>query len=408
MNWKIIRILDRYLGIPLLLLARFLRSAPGPTAAGTVSGTARRILLVKFWGIGNLFMMLPSVRALRTAYPGAEIDILTLESNREAAGCIGRFDQVYTIDTGGALPFARSSTRMYRLLKRRQYDIVIDFEQFARYSALFCGLIPAGRSIGFETAAQYRDSLYSGPVPYDNRIHITLSYASLAQAAGAGSVDPGSAEPLLQAAPDAEQAEALVEKLGIDRSRMLIVFHIGTSSNFEERRWPPRSYARLAELLIHARDATIVLTGLREEARLAADFGLRPGSGIIDATSRLSFKEFFTLIRMSDLVVSADTAPVHIASALDVPVVGLYGPNTPLLYGPWGRSGLSFYKKTACSPCITNFNAKIHVCKHPEGKGACMRRIAPEEVYEKIQERGFGRKSGAGPGKPARLDICSR
>ncbi|MDA8431553.1 MAG: hypothetical protein M0Z60_01165, partial [Nitrospiraceae bacterium] len=85
---------------------------------------------MKFWGIGNLFMMLPSVGALRSAYPDAEIDILTLETNRSAAEYLGVFDHVYTVDTKGYLRFIGATFSMFSALRRREYDRVIDFEQF--------------------------------------------------------------------------------------------------------------------------------------------------------------------------------------------------------------------------------------------------------------------------------------
>jgi len=95
--------------------------------------------------------------------------------------------------------------------------------------------------------------------------------------------------------------------------------------------------------------------------------------------------EFISLVKIAGLVISADTAPVHIASALSIPVVAMYGPNTPDLYGPWGGKSLVFYKKLPCSPCITNYNAKMNICRHPKGRGYCMRSISAEEVFDAIK-----------------------
>ncbi len=93
-----------------------------------------------------------------------------------------------------------------------------------------------------------------------------------------------------------------------------------------------------------------------------------------------------SVVGISDLVVSSDTSTVHIASCLSVPVVGLYGPNTPVLYGPWSKNSIYFYKRLNCSPCITNYNAKINKCRNPEGQGACMKRITVDEVFAGIKE----------------------
>jgi ADP-heptose:LPS heptosyltransferase len=110
---------------------------------------------------------------------------------------------------------------------------------------------------------------------------------------------------------------------------------------------------------------------------------------VINTCGKFDFNQFISLLKLSDLVVSADTAPVHLASCLSVPIVGLYGPNTPFLYGPWGDNNIWFYKKLDCSPCITNYNAKINRCRHPEGEGACMRKISVDEVFLAIKTNFF-------------------
>ncbi len=390
MNWKIIRLIDEYVGIPLMyswLCMRWL--CPRAVRRDAALQRCRRILLVKFWGIGNLFLMLPAVSALRKDFPDAELDMLTLETNRNAAQSFDFFTNIHTVDTRSIARFILSSIRTMAFLRRRDYDIIIDFEQFARFSALVTAWIGRKRTVGFNTASQHRHYLFSRALLYDNRIHIARSYCTLVQAAGTdvgGDCSPDDLSGL--ALPDRPKT-GILERLGIGSDRMVVMFHVGTSANFSERRWPTSHYAALADLLIERHGARIVLSGLPEERFLAAEVLEQSHcrEGIVDASGQLGFAEYYDLIRGSDLVVSADTAAVHIASALRIPVVGLYGPNTPLLYGPWGDKGLAFYEPPPCSPCITNFNAKTHDCRHSEGKGACMRKISPDEVYRGIRER---------------------
>ena len=77
-----------------------------------------------------------------------------------------------------------------------------------------------------------------------------------------------------------------------------------------------------------------------------------------------------------DVLVANDTGPVHLASALGVPVLGLYGPNTPRLYGPLSPGSISFYDAPPCSPCITNLNYKTSRCRNP----VCIRAIEVDKV----------------------------
>ena len=403
MNWKAIRFIDLYLGVPLVAILAFLKRL-APRIAVPMSQGRKRILLVKFWGIGNLFMMLPATAALRRAYPGASIELLTLETNRSAAVASGAFDAVTTVDTGSPGRFVRTSATAVRSLRRADFDRVIDFEQFARFSALCSALIGKRQTIGFNTAGQHRHLLYTDPVAYDNSKHVMRSYLSLVGRAGAQEDGEWTA-----ALAGREPAD-VVRSLGLRSHGLRVLLHVGTSDNFSERRWPTSSYAALADLLIERHDAEIVLTGLDDERGLAADVlgQVRHRGSVRDACGRLNVVEFMDLIRQSALVVSADTSAVHIASALGVPVAGLYGPNTPVLYGPWGEGGMAFYRPPSCSPCITNFNAKTHTCRHHEGKGACMSHISPEEVYRGVMRCLPGQvKSG-----PARLageaEPCGR
>ena len=407
MNWKLIRILDTYLGIPLLSVLRCVRRPSRAVSPEPVPRECRRILLVKFWGIGNIFMMLPSAAGLRAAYPSAAIDLLTLQGNRDAAEVTQSFASIYTIDTRNIVRFAVTTLRAVKELRRNAYACIVDFEQFAKFSAILCALIGKRTTIGFDTAGKHRHYLYSSSVVYDNSIHVTRSYAALARAAGGR---PAGVPPAPQLPLDAGVSRVLAGKLGIRPDRTVIVMHIGTSRNFEERRWPIASYAALADLLVQHHDVQIVMTGLKEEGSLAAGLKgqVRSRDRVIDAIGMLNFREFFSLVQISDLVISADTAPVHLASAAGIPVAALYGPNTPLLYGPWGENGLAFYEKLECSPCITNFNAKTHVCRHPEGKGACMRKIGAEEVYERLRERYFDGSSVHRLKKLAQRDLCIR
>jgi ADP-heptose:LPS heptosyltransferase len=86
-------------------------------------------------------------------------------------------------------------------------------------------------------------------------------------------------------------------------------------------------------------------------------------------------------------MISSDTAPVHIASAMGAPVVGLYGPNTPFLYGPSGDNNLVFYHQIPCSPCLTNTNRKLSKCSFAR----CMDGITVGEVAAGIEMKYFGR-----------------
>ncbi len=387
MNLRVVRWVDRYLGIPLVYLLFLLKKISGRLPGATAAHDCRRILLIKFWGVGNVVMLLPAALAIKDKYPHSRIDFLTLENNREVAQAAGIFDDIHTLNIRSFSGFFSDYIKTVMSLKDKDYDLVVDFEQFARSSALFCGLIGGRGSVGFKTKGQHRDLFYTKRVVYGGDIHVSKSFYSLAVVAGAPSREEIGPVPLIVPVGRRQELENKLRGWNISGDELLAVFHVGTSENFSLRRWMPEYFADLADRLISGFSAKIILTGLSVESALGSAVikHMKCADAAVNACGEFDFGQFILLVSLSDLVVSADTAPVHLASSLSVPVVGLYGPNTPVLYGPWGDNGIWFYKNFKCSPCITNYNAKIHKCRHPEGEGVCMRRISVEEVFSGIK-----------------------
>lgn len=388
MNLKLVRWVDVYIGIPLAYLMRF-RALLCKAPSG--SREYKKILLVKFWGIGNVVMLLPTAAALKKMYPAAAVDFLTLTGNKEVARLSGLFQDIYVLDISRVSRFISSCLKNIPALRKKDYDLVVDFEQFARFSALCCAFIGKRDTVGFHTRNQCRHFLYRRSAGYDNTVHITRSFYSLAELLGAGHCQRIEAVPLKIGREEVAQVKALLSEFGIADKDLLIILHVGTSENFILRRWPVQYFAVLADRLAQELGAKVVFTGLAGESGLAqrAIMRMQRKDAAVNLSGRVNLGQFAALVSLADLVVSADTAAVHLASALSVAVAGLYGPNTPLLYGPWGKEGIYFYHRQACSPCITNYNAKINSCRHPEAKGACMQKISPEEVFLGVKEAFF-------------------
>jgi ADP-heptose:LPS heptosyltransferase len=394
MNLRFIRFIDLFIGVPLVYLCGWLkRSLQSKKSAAENTGLKKKILLVKFWGTGNIIMLLPATAALKEKYPDSRIDLLTLFNNAAVAQASRQFEHIYLVSITSFSGFSSSVIKSLLALRKVDYDIVIDFEQFARFSALFCMLIGRKVTVGFTTSGQHRLMAYSKTVTYNNNLHMAESFFSLIRHAGASTSARlwKSPVPLNYPAASITKVDRLLRENAVSDVEPRVVMHPGTSENFIERRWPPEYFAELADQLIENLGARIIFTGIPQEGPLVKKIlrMMKKGSLAIDATSGLSFADYICLVKASNLVISADTAAVHVASSLSVPVAGLYGPNTPLLYGPWGNQGISFYKKLSCSPCITNYNAKINTCRHPQGRGACMKQITPQEVFIELKRRYF-------------------
>lgn len=337
----------------------------------------RNLLLVKFWGVGNLFLIHPIIAEIRRLYPEAEIHFLTLSLNREVIERNRSVDHVHTLDTGGLPVFMGSLYSTIRRLRKLHPDISIDFEQFSHTSPLLSFLAGTKQRIGFNTSRKPRSSLYTVQVPYNNTQHMRETFFDLARAAGVRGDYP-SGKGLLTLDRDEERIREFIPS-GI-RKTLVACIHPGSGDNFTGRRWPEENFAVVADCLMEKYGAWVIFTGGSDEKELIDRISALMKGTPVDSSSRLSVMELAALIGKSDFIISNDTGPVHIASTLGVPVVGFYGPNTPVLYGPTSPNSVSFYKKLPCSPCITNFNAKTSSCRIP----VCIRNIGVEEVLEAI------------------------
>ena len=377
------RSLDKYLGTALvLLLAPFLRS--GSRALAPNSATVRRILLIKLHGIGNVVMVLPALRAIREQFPDAEIDFLTFQSNApviagERAVAAGIF-----ISRTSTLALLRSVLRLLPKLRHSGYDLVVDFEQFANISAILAALTGARTRIGFRNLANKRDLLFTIPVAYMDTAHMSRIFMKLARAAAPAQGQAPSGHLTLDDT-HVREAIAFEQEQRIGARDVMVIVHPGSSANLTVRRWPAERVAAVADRLMQRFGAKIVLTGDSSEQPLAGCVAQSMASPPLSAVGRLSLKGLAALCERAELVISNDTALVHIASAMGTPVVGLYGPNTPFLYGPVGREDLVFYHELPCSPCLVNINAKISGCR----AARCMDAITVEEVAAGIADKYF-------------------
>jgi ADP-heptose:LPS heptosyltransferase len=274
--------------------------------------------------------------------------------------------------------------RTFPRLRRRAYDLVIDFDQFAHFSAIAALLTGAPGRIGFRNPTLRRHLAYTTPVVYLDMAHVSRTFARLAEIAGAPLV-PGLCRRISLAAEHRRESSAFLAEAGMDPEADVVVLHPGSSENLTLRRWPAERFALLGDRIAGELGCGIVISGGREENALAESVRRMMRQPAANAAGKLSIRGFASLCERVRLVVSNDTAAVHVASAMGTPVVGLFGPNTPFLYGPLGDNDLVFYTEPPCSPCLSNLTSKVSDCR----RARCMEEITVEAVFDGIRSRYF-------------------
>jgi heptosyltransferase III len=406
MNLRVARYIDRWVGFAVCLALWAVGRAwtllggnahvPGLLATTPPDDVPvpapRRVLAIKFYGLGNIAMILPTLQALREAIPGVEVDFLTLPGNQSLLLQSGLVRRTLTVEVGSFGRFLGSALHLFGALARGRYDAVLDFEQFMKLSSIFAYLTRAPTRIGFNTEGQARGWLYSHRIAYADTDHMADIFMRLAKPIEAARhpaprvripVSPGERQRALAAAGHADGAP-------------LVAMHVGTGPNYDKialKRWETDRFAALADALVERAGVRIVFTGQGdEEAHLIVQTigAMRHADSAVSVCDRLTVGELTGLLEASRFVVSNDTSVMHLTGLVGTPVVAFFGPTEPRIYGPRGEADLVLYKGLYCSPCLSNYNLKMSRCVDP----VCMRRIEVAEVLAGIERQFLG---GAGP-----------
>lgn len=351
----------------------------------------QRILLVKFWGIGSLQLLTPAARCLRERHPGAELTLLTLAPNAEFARGLEVFDEVRILDVGTS-SWPRVFGRILELvsqLRKQRYEAVYDFEFFTRFSAVITLLSGARERFGFAAPEVWRGGFHTSTIPFNRYWHVARNFRSLAGGENGLPVTPDEISPFqVQAAHRAELGEALAEAgLELESGEELIVLNPNAGALSLERRWPPIHFAQLARKLVTDSSAKIALIGAPSErpwvASISAKTSDLPTGSVVNLAGKLSIGALHALFERTSLFVSNDSGPMHLAAASGAPTVGLFGPETPMMYAPLGVRARSVYRPPACSPCINVHDNKVSECVL--GRPECLTNLTVDHVLTEMR-----------------------
>jgi len=378
---------DRALGPAVQLLLQPLRWRPRRNPANV-----RRVVIVKFWGIGSITMLGPAVRVLRRRFPEAQVDLLTLESNAAYARRLGAFDDVMALRLGDSIPgVVAGIVKMLLALRSRKYDRLYDCEFFTHFSALVALLSKARWTTGYSAPEVWRGGFFEETVPFNRYWHVARNARCLA---GGENGEDVRAEDLLRPTPTDNGRDELARALAdgpVAADRPIVAVNVNAGQLALERRWPAEHFVELLNSLlgqtrasvregVRPSDCRIVMVGSPDEREYVESIRLRTldPDRIDNFAGRLSIDGLLALFERSGVVVTNDSGPLHIAAAMRRPIVALFGPETPVMYAPLAPLRVVLYKPPPCSPCINVHENKLATCHlgHP----LCLERITPDEV----------------------------
>jgi len=374
MNINAIKAVDKYLGAPLCIVLGILNKIyPFKKLK-----EPKKILVIQLWGIGETILTLPAIKQLKQSFPDAELTVLT--TNR----VIDVFTGLSYIDKIIQLKINPLTIAQFSLFNMRSYDLVIDFEEYLNISSLMSFVLGKYR-IGYNNRP--RGLLASKSVKYNDKQHVVETHLDLIRKINI--VKPVTElEKLSYSEKDKHFVDNYLENNNIAKDDILIGLCPGAAESSKSRMWALHNYAQLADLLIAERNTKIILIGNNKERPVMKTIAqaITNKSNVLNSAGHLSLKQLFYLEERCNLIISNDSGPMHISAAMGTKTIGLFGPNLPIRWKPFGKNGASIYKGDICkfSPCINVHKGKVPECLQPNHDNICMKEIKVEDVLRKI------------------------
>jgi heptosyltransferase-2 len=315
--------------------------------------------------IGDAVLALPAVAAVRRGFPQSEVWIAAKAGAGDLFPAAGLADGVLTLPEENDLRSLRLAAQEVR---ERAFDSgLLLTNSFASALLFYLSRIPErwgyaadGRSLLLTKAVRPKRA----GVPR----HQVQYYLDLVSGLGLETPPPELRIALPAAAT--ESARGRLRGLGLDPARPLVILCPGASYG-PAKRWPADRFARAASLIQERRGAEILIIGSAPEAGIAEAIWRGMARKPTVLTGQTSLRELMGLISRATLLISNDTGPMHLANALRVPVVGIFGPTDPAVTRPFESPSRVVKKDVPCWPCYYRKCPLDH---------RCMTLISPEEV----------------------------
>jgi heptosyltransferase I len=297
----------------------------------------RRILIIKPSALGDIILALPALSALRRSFPDARISWLVrpefapLITGHPYISDIILFDRKQLSKWWCSRESFNALRSLIRQLKTGEFDLVFDFQGLFR-TGYFSWVTGCKKRFGMAGAREFAHIFYTDKISQDaSSIHLVDYYLKMAAAAGARQ---GEAEfKLPEDAGAAEQIDKLLKSQGVNGEYAVLV----PEASQANKRWPIERFAELAGKIGERFGLSIVATGSQGELEYIEAIQTGGKSRVINLAGKTTVRELIPLMKKASLVVSNDTGPGHIAAAMGVPIVMIFGPTNPARVCPYKR-----------------------------------------------------------------------
>lgn len=343
-----------------------------------MSNSYKNILITKPSSLGDIVLALPALTALHRSFPDAKISWLVrpefapLLENHPHLTEIIVFDRKLLGKAWFHSGAFGSLVSLVRRLRRSKFDVVFDFQGLLRTASL-ARLSGCKKRFGMANAREFASIFYTHKIPQDiDCIHMVDYYLKIIKAAGATELDVEFVFPQNPKAPDSVGRLLASHEVPNDNYAVFV-----PSSAHRDKCWPAERFAALAEKISSQFGTSIVVTGSASEAGIIESLKEKANAPIVSLAGKTSLSELIALLEGARVVISNDTGPGHIAAALGVPIVLLFGRTNPYRLTPYGRKHcIMAIEPESRGLAINSSNPKHNI-----------KAITVEQVYQKVVEQ---------------------
>jgi 3-deoxy-D-manno-octulosonic-acid transferase/heptosyltransferase-1 len=337
------------------------------------------ILIVKLSAIGDVVHTLPSLAALRKRFPDAHITWVVEEAASDLVMDHPHLNRVIISRRKGwigDLKGGRVSGALKEIktllseLRARPYDLVIDFHGLFK-SAVIVLLSGGRRKLGYDSLQELSGLFYNEKIPEDMGKHAVDRYLDFARHLGAQEDMPEFILPIQE--ENESRVRALLAAKGIGPNDPFVA--VSPHALWETKLWSDQKFAQLSERIIRELNMPVVFTGSEEKSIEGIQSFMTLPS--VDLSGRTTLRDLACLFREASVLVTTDSGPMHLAAAMETPVVALFGPTDPVRTGPYGKDHTVIRMELTCSPCF------LKTCETRQ----CMQGITVEDVFRAVRKK---------------------
>jgi heptosyltransferase-3 len=352
-NNKLLKLIDRYIGIPLVFLLSIFRIKNKQDF-----NNANNIGILATAAIGDTIIMSGAINSIKTKYPNSKITLFCGSSNFQAAKLLNNVDKVEKLSIKNILASKK-------IIQKYSFDIWIDFGPWPRLNSILTYFAIAKYRIGFNTKNQFKHFVFDKWVLHSDILHEHDNYCELLK--------------LINIKKFEKPKLSLKSNIKSNNENYVVMHLYAGGSKADLKQLPLKIWKEIIEYCLD-KNYKIYLTGGKSDYEIIKEFLSNNNISAENIAGKLSLKETASIISKAKLVISIDTGIMHLASALNTNLIAIHGPTSPDRWGPLSTNSYTVYINYECSPCISlGFESS---CKNNQ----CMKLIQLSNIVNIIEK----------------------